>query len=81
MNDERYAQLLHRFGGRQRERNGEMTDDEFSETVSELTNALQVVAVLATKLRRDTSTSADDTVTLEAATDRAVKAVRRLQTA
>lgn len=81
VNDKRYEQLLHRFGGRQCERNGEMKEDEFSETVSELTNALQVLAVLATKLRREISTSADDTVTLEAATDRAVQAVRRLRTA
>ena len=55
-----------------------MADDKFSETVSQLTNALQVVAVLATKLRREISTSADDTVTLEAAAERAVKSVRRL---
>lgn len=56
-----------------------MADDRFNETVSQLTNALQVVAVLATKLRREISASADDTITLEAAADRAVKAVGRLR--
>lgn len=76
----RYGELLDRFRGRPDcERNGGMADDRFDETVSQLTNALQVVAVLATKLRREISTSADDTVTLEAAAERAVKAVGRLR--
>jgi hypothetical protein len=78
-NARRYGELLNTFGGRLTAKGtGEMADDKFSETVSQLTNALQVVAVLATKLRREISTSADDTVTLEQAAERAVKSVRRL---
>ena len=55
-----------------------MSDDRVAETVSQLTNALQVIAVLATKLRRELHTSADEAITLEAAADRAMRAVRRL---
>jgi hypothetical protein len=47
--------------------------------VDELANALQGVAGLATLLRRNTQTAADDTVALEAAVGRAVSALKRLQ--
>lgn len=80
MNDERYRGTFRRFGGRQHERNGMPKDrHRLNETVSALTNALQVIAVLATKLKRELSASADDTVLLEAAAERAVKSVQRLR--
>ena len=52
---------------------------EIRAIVDELANALQGVAALATLLRRNTETAADDTVALEAAIGRAVSALKRLQ--
>jgi len=49
------------------------------ETISELANALQVAAPLATTLRRDLDEIARHAFDLEAAVDRAVRAVRRLR--
>jgi len=54
-------------------------DDQFREAVSELANALQTAAPLATRLRRDLSEQAQDALTLEAAIDRAARAVRHLR--
>lgn len=45
----------------------------------ELTDALQVLAVLSTHLRRSSSALADDTVQIEAAVDRAINIVKRLR--
>jgi hypothetical protein len=59
-----------------------MANDEraqFEATISELANASQAVALLATRLRQTLGTVNDDAVTLEASVDRIVKAVRRLQ--
>ena len=47
----------------------------------ELTDSLQVLAVLSTHLRRTTSDVADDTVQIEAAVDRAIKIVKQLREA
>jgi hypothetical protein len=51
------------------------------QSLDELANALQTAIGLATWLRRDTQTTADDTVALEAAVGRAVSALKRLQPA
>ena len=56
-----------------------MSDKNFKATVSELANALQVVTVLSTKLRRDLHDSVQQSVDMEAAADRAVRAVRQLK--
>ena len=45
----------------------------------ELTDSLQVLAVLSTHLRRTTSDVAEDTVQIEAAVDRAIKIVKQLR--
>ena len=47
--------------------------------LDEIANALQAAIGLATTLRRDTQTTADAAVALEAAVGRAVAALRRLQ--
>ena len=54
-------------------------DDQLAQAVSDLANALQAAAPLATRLRRDLSTNAQDAVTLEAAIDRAVRVIKRMQ--
>ena len=54
-------------------------DKDFSKRFSDLTNALAVAAPLVTRLRQDLSERAQETVTLEAAIDRAVRAVRDLR--
>ncbi len=54
-------------------------DDQFREAVSDLANALQVAAPLATRLRRELSEQAQDAVTLEAAIGRAVRPVNRVR--
>ena len=45
----------------------------------ELTDALQVLAMLSTHLRRMTSEVAEDVVQIEAAVDRSINIVRRLR--
>ena len=45
----------------------------------ELTDSLQVLAVLSTHLRRTTSVVAEDTMQIEAAVDRAINIVKRLR--
>lgn len=52
---------------------------EFGELFSVLTNALQAAAPLATRLRRELGEQAEEAVTLEAAIERAVGAVRQLR--
>ena len=47
--------------------------------IDELANALQTAIGLATAQRRQTQTTADDAVALEAAIGRAVLALKRLQ--
>ena len=50
-----------------------------SALLSELANALQGTLGLATALRRNTQTIADDAVALETAVGRAVSALKRVQ--
>ena len=45
----------------------------------ELTDSLQVLAVLSTHLRRSSSALADDAVQFEAAVDRAINIVKQLR--
>jgi hypothetical protein len=47
--------------------------------IDEIANSLQVVTMLSTKLRRDLGESAQHAVDLEAAADKAVRAMKRLQ--
>jgi hypothetical protein len=54
-------------------------DDDFNKRFSDLTNALAAAAPLATRLRRDLSEHVEDALALEAAIDRAVRAVRDLR--
>lgn len=54
-------------------------DPKFEALVSELANALQIAAPLSTTLRRDLADQAQDAIRLEAALDRAVRAVRQLR--
>jgi hypothetical protein len=54
-------------------------NDDMKATIDQLANSLQTVALLATKLRRQLGESAQDAVDLEAAADKAVRAIRRLQ--
>lgn len=49
--------------------------------IDELANALQTAIGLATTMRRETQSTADDAVMLEAAIGRAVSALKRLQPA
>jgi ABC-type transporter Mla subunit MlaD len=53
-------------------------DEQLKQALSDLTNALQTAAPLATQQRRVLGDLAQDALTLEAAVDRAVRVVRRL---
>ena len=54
-----------------------VTDDPI--IVSEIVNAVQVVAGLATRMRQVLGATVEESVQLEAASDRVVQAVRRLR--
>ena len=54
-------------------------NDPLAAAVSDMANALQVAAPLATRLRRELSEQVQDAVTLEAAIVRAVRAVKRMR--
>jgi hypothetical protein len=54
-------------------------DDDLKSTIDQLANALQAIALISTRLRRQLGESAQEAVDLEAAADRAVRAIRRLQ--
>jgi len=53
--------------------------DRLHEALADVANALQTAAPLAMSLRRDLGERAQDAVNLEAAIDRAVRAVKRVQ--
>ena len=53
-------------------------DEQLKQALSDLTNALQTAAPLTTQQRRLLGDLAQDALTLEAAVDRAARAVRRL---
>ena len=55
--------------------------DDIKQTIDELANSLQTVTLLSTQLRRQLGESSDQAIELEAAADRAVRAIRRLQPA
>lgn len=54
-------------------------NDELKSLIDQLANALQTVALLATRLRRQLGESAQEAIELEAAADKAVRAIRGLQ--
>ena len=54
-------------------------DEPFTDALSDLVNALQVAAPLAAHQRSVLGDLAQDAITLDAAVDRAARAVRRLQ--
>lgn len=53
--------------------------NRIDKTVGELANSLQTVTLLSTKLRRQLADSAQEAIELEAAADKAVRAIRQLQ--
>jgi hypothetical protein len=48
-----------------------------NETIEQLANSLQAVTLLSTRLRRPLGESAQEAVELEAAADKAVRAIKR----
>ena len=48
-------------------------------TIDELANSLQTVTLLSTQLRRQLAESAQEALELEAAADKAVRAIRKLK--
>ena len=52
---------------------------QFEAAISEVANATQVLAAVATQVRQSLGTVSEDAVRLEAAAGRVVNAVRRLQ--
>ena len=54
-------------------------NDELKETIDRLANSLQTVTLLSTKLRRELAESSQQAIELEAAADKAVRALKRLQ--
>ena len=48
-------------------------------TIDELANSLQTVTLLSTRLRRQLAETAQEALELEAAADKAVRAIRRLK--
>ena len=53
--------------------------DDMKDTIDQLANSLQTVTLLSTRLRRELGESAQQAVDLEAAADKAVRAIKRLQ--
>ena len=54
-------------------------NDDIKETIDQLANSLQTVTLLSTRLRRELAESAQQAVDLEAAADKAVRVLKRLQ--
>jgi hypothetical protein len=53
--------------------------DDLKETIDQLANSLQTIALVSTRLRRQLGESAQEAIDLEAAADKAVRAIKRLQ--
>jgi len=53
--------------------------DDMKDTIDQLANSLQTVTLLSTRLRRELGESAQQAVDLEAAADKAVRVIKRLQ--
>lgn len=54
-------------------------DDDIKDTIDQLANSLQTVVLLSTRLRRELGENAQHAVELEAAAEKAVRAIKRLQ--
>jgi hypothetical protein len=54
-------------------------NNDIKETIEQLANSLQAVTLLSTRLRRPLGESAQEAVELEAAADKAVRAIKRLK--
>ena len=54
-------------------------NNDIKETIEQLANSLQAVTLLSTRLRRQLGESAQEAVELEAAADKAVRAIKRLK--
>jgi hypothetical protein len=54
-------------------------NDEIKDTIEQLANSLQTITLLSTRLRRQLGESAQEAVDLEAAADKAVRAINRLK--
>jgi hypothetical protein len=54
-------------------------NNDIKETIEQLANSLQTVTLLSTRLRRQLGESAQEAVELEAAADKAVRAIKRLK--
>ena len=54
-------------------------NEGIKKTIDELANSLQTVTLLSTQLRRQLAESAQEALELEAAADKAVRAIRRLK--
>ena len=53
--------------------------DDLKDTIDQLANSLQTIALVSTRLRRQLGESAQEAIDLEAAVDKAVRAIKRLQ--
>ena len=53
--------------------------DDLKDTIDQLANSLQTIALVSTRLRRQLGESAQEAIELEAAADKAVRAIKRLQ--
>lgn len=54
-------------------------NDRIKDTTEQLANSLQTVTLLSTRLRRQLAESAQEALELEAAADRAVRAIKQLK--
>ena len=54
-------------------------NDDIKSTIDQLANSLQTITLLSTQLRRELGESAQQAVDLEAAADKAVQVIKRLQ--
>ena len=54
-------------------------NEGIKKTIDELANSLQAVTLLSTRLRRQLAESTQEALELEAAADKAVRAIRRLK--
>ena len=57
----------------------QIMNNDIKETIEQLANSLQAVTLLSTRLRRQLGESAQEAVELEAAADKAVRAIKRLK--
>lgn len=53
--------------------------DDLKAAIDQIANSLQTVTLLSTQLRRDLGDSAQRAIELEAAADKAVRAIKQLQ--